>query len=101
MKKIVCACHDISQEDIESAIEHGYDDLETLKRITGVTTGWKVLLEMVFEQVLKETGSNSHSEVTARMFPPFTYETPNLTRVSFNILANSNNCLPSGVKLTN
>jgi bacterioferritin-associated ferredoxin len=39
MKKIVCRCHDVTEEDIESAIDEGYDDIETLKRITGVTTG--------------------------------------------------------------
>ncbi len=38
-KKIVCRCHDVTESDIEAAIEAGYDDLETLKRITGVTTG--------------------------------------------------------------
>lgn len=39
MKKIVCRCHDVTESDIESAIDSGYDDFETLKRITGVTTG--------------------------------------------------------------
>lgn len=39
MKKIVCRCHDVTEGDIEDAIDAGYDDLETLKRITGVTTG--------------------------------------------------------------
>ena len=39
MKKIVCRCHDVTESDIESAIDDGYDDLETLKRITGGTTG--------------------------------------------------------------
>ena len=29
----------MTESDIEAAIEAGYDDLETLKRITGVTTG--------------------------------------------------------------
>ena len=39
MKKIVCRCHDVTDSDIRAAIKSGYDDLETLKRITGVTTG--------------------------------------------------------------
>lgn len=39
MKKIVCTCHDLTEEDVEAAIDAGYDDIETLKRITGVTTG--------------------------------------------------------------
>ena len=39
VKKIVCRCHDVTKSDIRAAIKSGYDDLETLKRITGVTTG--------------------------------------------------------------
>ncbi|UCE39471.1 MAG: (2Fe-2S)-binding protein [Thermoplasmata archaeon] len=39
MKTIVCRCHDVTEEDLEAAIDAGYDDLETLKRISGVTTG--------------------------------------------------------------
>ncbi len=39
VKKIVCRCHDVTESDIRAAIKSGYDDLETLKRITGVTTG--------------------------------------------------------------
>jgi bacterioferritin-associated ferredoxin len=39
MKKMVCTCHDLTEEDIEAAITAGYDDIETLKRLTGVTTG--------------------------------------------------------------
>ena len=38
-KKFVCFCHDITEADIIQAIELGYDDLETLKRFTGLSTG--------------------------------------------------------------
>ena len=38
-KKMVCRCHDVTESDIEDAIDSGYDDFETLKRITGITTG--------------------------------------------------------------
>ncbi len=38
-KKIVCFCHDVTEEDIIEAIEMGYDDIESIKRFTGVTTG--------------------------------------------------------------
>lgn len=38
-KKFVCRCHDVTEEDLEAAIDAGYDDIETLKRISGVTTG--------------------------------------------------------------
>ena len=39
LKKIVCRCHDVTEEDLENAINSGYDDIETLKRVTGITTG--------------------------------------------------------------
>ncbi|MEM5824315.1 MAG: (2Fe-2S)-binding protein, partial [Archaeoglobaceae archaeon] len=35
----VCRCEDLSEEEIVHAIELGYDDIESLKRYTGVTTG--------------------------------------------------------------
>jgi bacterioferritin-associated ferredoxin len=39
VKKIVCRCHDVTESDIIAAIDSGYDDIESLKRITGITTG--------------------------------------------------------------
>jgi len=38
-KKFICLCHDVTEDDVLKAIEAGYDDLETLKRFTGATTG--------------------------------------------------------------
>ncbi len=38
-KRFVCLCHDLTEADIFRAIEDGYDDLETLKRFTGFSTG--------------------------------------------------------------
>lgn len=38
-KKIVCFCHDVTEQDIIEAVKMGYDDIETIKRFTGVTTG--------------------------------------------------------------
>ncbi|WP_290899622.1 (2Fe-2S)-binding protein [Ferroglobus sp.] len=38
-RKIVCRCEDITEEEIIHAIEEGYDDIESLKRYTGATTG--------------------------------------------------------------
>lgn len=38
-KKIVCRCEDVTEEDILHAIEEGFDDLESLKRYTGISTG--------------------------------------------------------------
>jgi sarcosine oxidase subunit beta len=38
-KAIVCACEDVSVHDVESAIERGFGDIESLKRYTGLGTG--------------------------------------------------------------
>lgn len=59
LKKIVCRCHDVTESDIESAIDSGYDDIETLKRITGVTTGHcqgKTCLNLVLGILARKTG---------------------------------------------
>ena len=59
MKKIVCRCHDITESDIEDAIDSGYDDIETLKRITGFTTGHcqgKTCLPLVMKILARKTG---------------------------------------------
>src|SRR5205807_1481191 len=38
-KAIVCACEDVSVHDVDDAIAHGYADIESLKRYTGLGTG--------------------------------------------------------------
>ena len=38
-KKIVCFCEDLTEEDLLEAIREGYDDIETLKRYAGFSTG--------------------------------------------------------------
>ncbi len=38
-KRIVCICEDITEKDMELAIEEGFDDLEPLKRYTTFTMG--------------------------------------------------------------
>ena len=38
-KTIVCRCEDVTLEDVHRAIEHGYDDIEEVKRYTGFGTG--------------------------------------------------------------
>jgi bacterioferritin-associated ferredoxin len=39
-KIIVCHCEDVTLRDLEDAFEHGYRDLESLKRYTGFATGF-------------------------------------------------------------
>ncbi|UCH82831.1 MAG: (2Fe-2S)-binding protein [Candidatus Latescibacterota bacterium] len=38
-KTILCHCEDIEIDELYSALEQGYGDLETLKRYTGIGTG--------------------------------------------------------------
>jgi bacterioferritin-associated ferredoxin len=38
-KTILCHCEDIEVEELYSALEQGYGDIETLKRFTGIGTG--------------------------------------------------------------
>lgn len=38
-KKIVCLCEDLTEDDILEIIRLGYDNIETLKRYSGFSTG--------------------------------------------------------------
>ncbi len=38
-KVIICHCEDISLDELRSAIDQGYADVETIKRYTGIATG--------------------------------------------------------------
>ncbi len=38
-KKILCHCEDVAVEEVFSALEQGFGDLETLRRYTGIGTG--------------------------------------------------------------
>jgi bacterioferritin-associated ferredoxin len=39
-KTIVCRCEDVLLEDLQSAFQSGFRDLESLKRFTGLGTGF-------------------------------------------------------------
>lgn len=39
-KVVVCRCEDVLRPDIEEAVARGYRDLESVKRYTGLGTGW-------------------------------------------------------------
>ncbi|GAB6183730.1 (2Fe-2S)-binding protein [Thermodesulfovibrio hydrogeniphilus] len=39
MRKVVCRCEDLTEQEILHAIELGYKDIESLKRYTGCMTG--------------------------------------------------------------
>ncbi len=69
MKRIVCRCHDVTEQDIEDAIDAGYDDIETLKRITGVTTGHcqgKTCLALVMSILARKTGKKVYEAPRTR-----------------------------------
>ena len=60
-RKIVCRCEDLTEEEIIHAIEEGYDDIESLKRYTGVTTGFcqgKGCLMHVLRILAQKTGKS-------------------------------------------
>jgi bacterioferritin-associated ferredoxin len=38
-KTILCHCEDVAVEEVYSALEQGFGDLETLRRYTGIGTG--------------------------------------------------------------
>jgi bacterioferritin-associated ferredoxin len=38
-KTIVCHCEDITLEELYSALEQGYNEIESIKRFTGIATG--------------------------------------------------------------
>ncbi len=69
MKRIVCRCHDVTEADIEAAIDAGYDDLETLKRITGVTTGHcqgKTCMSLTIAILARKTGKDIGQTISIR-----------------------------------
>jgi len=38
-KIIICHCEDVTVEELRSALDQGYTDLESIKRFTGIGTG--------------------------------------------------------------
>lgn len=38
-RRLVCACEDVTQHDLEEALRQGHADMESLKRFTGLATG--------------------------------------------------------------
>ncbi|NIM46414.1 MAG: (2Fe-2S)-binding protein [Nitrososphaeria archaeon] len=62
-KKFVCICKDVTEEDIIYAIRRGFDDIERLKRFTGIQTGpcqGKTCLYHVLRILSQETGRPIH-----------------------------------------
>jgi bacterioferritin-associated ferredoxin len=70
-KVLVCRCEDVTQNELEEAIERGHDDIESLKRYTGFGTGWcqgKSCVALC-AKLLAERGGDPSLPFTPR--PPF------------------------------
>ncbi len=71
MKKMVCRCHDVTESDIEDAIDTGYDDFESLKGSTGITTGhWQGKTCMDLARVILERRTGQTVTQTTRIRSP-------------------------------
>jgi bacterioferritin-associated ferredoxin len=57
-KTIVCHCEDISLEELYSALEQGYNEIESIKRFTGIGTG-KCQGKCCLIQTLRELDGDS------------------------------------------
>lgn len=71
-KVFICRCEDVTLHEIQEAVQRGYRDIESVKRFTGLGTGWcqgKSCLALC-AQAIHATGGESPSEpFTPR--PPF------------------------------
>jgi len=66
-KTILCLCRDVTEEDVRRAVAEGYDDIETLKRLTGACTGpcqGKTCVESI-RRLLAELAGRELDEVPA------------------------------------
>ncbi len=71
--KIICRCEDITENDIVKAIREGYNDMESLKRVTGFGTGpcqGKGCVLTVMKILARETGKD------LKELKPITARTP-------------------------
>ncbi len=81
-KTILCACEDVTPDDVRRAFEHGYCDLESVKRYTGLGTGpcqGKTCLAVAARELLR-------LGATPAEVLPFTVRPP-LQPTSFGALA--------------
>jgi sarcosine oxidase subunit beta len=74
-KAIVCACEDVSVHDVEDAIAHGFGDIESLKRYTGLGTGpcqGKSCQSSAMRICEQRNSTPVEARVPFRSRPPFT-----------------------------
>jgi bacterioferritin-associated ferredoxin len=59
LKRILCLCHDVTDEDIARAVRLGFDHPETIKRFTGALMGpcqGRSCADLVLDRIALETG---------------------------------------------
>ena len=70
-KAMVCRCEDVTLDEVEGAIAKGQRDLESVKRYTGLGTGWcqgKQCVVACARILAEKTGAQPELPITAR--PP-------------------------------
>ena len=78
-KIILCHCEDVEVEELYSALQQGYGDLETLKRYTGIGTG-KCQGKSCFVQTLRLLADLAEGNGPQSLPAPLTGD-PNLIRI--------------------
>lgn len=71
-KTLVCRCEDVTLGECRKALERGHRDLESLKRYTGLATGWcqgKMCVSAATRLLVEHGGAEPSLPVTPR--PPF------------------------------
>jgi NAD(P)H-nitrite reductase large subunit len=70
-KAFVCRCEDVTRSEIERAIAAGHRDLESVKRYTGLGTGFcqgKQCVALVARLIVASGGERAEAPITPR--PP-------------------------------
>ena len=73
MKKIVCRCEDITEDDVIEAINSGYTDLEELRKKLRIGMGpcqGRVCIQLVMKILEKKTGKKILKESLPNSRPP-------------------------------
>jgi len=71
MKTLVCRCEDVTLHELETAMERGHTDIESVKRYTGFGTGWcqgKWCLATC-AHLIRDRGGEAELPITPR--PPY------------------------------
>jgi bacterioferritin-associated ferredoxin len=71
-KTFVCRCEDVTLHEVDEALARGHRDLESVKRYTGLGTGWcqgKQCAALAASLLAARTGESPAGPITPR--PPF------------------------------